>query len=173
MVRDVSASPLLDDKQFSVIILLAFTTVLNARQWDVHTQIDDSCTSEPSLENITGSTEEREEVFIQRLKAASSAIEPEKRALILKTSHVGGHKFAGNVIIYWPSGTSVWYGRVSPKEVRVDSDCACVILVFNQVLILQVTAVVDETVLGGRVIPELLRAGVNIAPAGKKSLYDW
>jgi len=28
----------------------------------------------------------------------------------LKISHVGGHKFAGNVIIY-PSGT--WYGRVT------------------------------------------------------------
>jgi len=91
-------------------------------------------------------------VFIQRLKAASSATEHGKRALVLKTSHIGGHKFAGNVIIYWPSGSSVWYGRVSPKEV---------------------TAVVDETVLGGRVIPELLRAGVNIAPGGNKSLYDW
>jgi len=32
----------------------------------------------------------------------------------LKISHIGGHKFAGNVIVY-PSG--VWYGRVTPCHV--------------------------------------------------------
>lgn len=40
-----------------------------------------------------------------------------KRALVIKTSHIGGHKFAGNLIVYSPRGTGVWYGRVSPKEV--------------------------------------------------------
>ncbi|CAF4351765.1 unnamed protein product, partial [Rotaria sp. Silwood2] len=34
----------------------------------------------------------------------------------LKISHVGGHKFAGNVIVY-PSGT--WYGRVLTCHVPV------------------------------------------------------
>src|SRR4051794_20151456 len=33
---------------------------------------------------------------------------------VLKTSHYGGHKFAGNVIIY-PGGD--WYGRVIPCHV--------------------------------------------------------
>ncbi|ORY04870.1 Sucrase/ferredoxin-like-domain-containing protein [Clohesyomyces aquaticus] len=48
-------------------------------------------------------------------------------------SHIGGHKFAGNVIIYLPpppgvkeegntnalSGCGIWYGRVGPEEVEV------------------------------------------------------
>ncbi|KAF9509502.1 hypothetical protein BS47DRAFT_1349174 [Hydnum rufescens UP504] len=140
------------------ILQNAFTTVLNARQWEVHTEVDDSCMNEPSLEDISGSSaEERDLAFVQRLQASSSSSsssgsQHEKRALILNTSHIGGHKFAGNIVVYWPSGSAVWYGRVSPKEV---------------------TAVVDETVVGGRVIPELLRAGVNIAAAGKASLNDW
>jgi leucyl-tRNA synthetase len=62
-------------------------------------------------------------------------------------SHVGGHKFAGNVIIYIPpsmegnalKGSGVWYGRVGPENVE---------------------GVVEETLVKGRVITELLRGGV-------------
>ena len=68
-------------------------------------------------------------------------------------SHVGGHNFAGNVLIYTPptvgneavvvegvAGTGVWYGRVEPKHVE---------------------GIVRETLLGGRVIEELYRGGVG------------
>ena len=41
-----------------------------------------------------------------------------KRALLLKVSHVGGHKFAGNMVLYTSSGAGIWHGRVTPKEVR-------------------------------------------------------
>lgn len=65
-------------------------------------------------------------------------------------SHVGGHAFAGNVIIYFPrafklvnggglsplAGKSVWYGRVEPRHVE---------------------GIVNETMVGGKVIEELLR----------------
>jgi hypothetical protein len=37
---------------------------------------------------------------------------------LFKVSHVGGHKFAGNVIVCLPSGASVWYGRVTAREVE-------------------------------------------------------
>ncbi|KAI9876276.1 MAG: Altered inheritance of mitochondria protein 32 [Pleopsidium flavum] len=67
-------------------------------------------------------------------------------------SHIGGHKFAGNVIIYIPptfreksgpsplAGKGIWYGRVEPKHVE---------------------GIVEETILGGRVIAELFRGGVG------------
>ncbi|KAL2129952.1 hypothetical protein VTI74DRAFT_7076 [Chaetomium olivicolor] len=68
-------------------------------------------------------------------------------------SHIGGHKFAGNVIVYLPpglktrdgemhplAGHGIWYGRVEPKHVE---------------------GVVRETILEGRVIEELFRGGIN------------
>ncbi|CZT49301.1 related to sucrose cleavage protein [Rhynchosporium secalis] len=68
-------------------------------------------------------------------------------------SHIGGHKFAGNVILYIPpgaetadgkpnelAGCGVWYGRVEPKHVE---------------------GIVKETVLGGKVIEDLFRGGIR------------
>jgi hypothetical protein len=68
-------------------------------------------------------------------------------------SHIGGHKFAGNVILYIPpgmkgeggeahplAGHGIWYGRVEPKHVQ---------------------GIVEETVLKGRVIAELFRGGIK------------
>lgn len=63
-------------------------------------------------------------------------------------SHIGGHKYAGNVIIYVPpkfssnslKGTGIWYGRVGPEQVE---------------------GVVEETFVKGRIITELLRGGVT------------
>ncbi|KAI8943553.1 hypothetical protein NX059_001549 [Plenodomus lindquistii] len=62
-------------------------------------------------------------------------------------SHIGGHKYAGNVILYVPpslagnalAGCGIWYGRVGPSEVE---------------------GVVEETLVKGRVIAEILRGGV-------------
>lgn len=62
-------------------------------------------------------------------------------------SHVGGHAWAGNVIVYLPentanalAGTGMFYGRVEPRHVQ---------------------GIIRETVLGGRVIRELWRGGVG------------
>lgn len=68
-------------------------------------------------------------------------------------SHIGGHKFAGNVIVYLPpglrtedgaahplAGHGVWYGRVEPRHVE---------------------GIVTETILKGRVIEELFRGGIK------------
>ncbi|KAF2156267.1 hypothetical protein K461DRAFT_318855 [Myriangium duriaei CBS 260.36] len=63
-------------------------------------------------------------------------------------SHIGGHKFAGNVIVYIPpsfrgnalNGKGIWYGRVEPGHVE---------------------GIVAQTVLGGKVIKELFRGGIG------------
>jgi len=68
-------------------------------------------------------------------------------------SHVGGHKFAGNVILYIPpnqktgngkrhplAGCGIWYGRVEPRHVQ---------------------GIVQETLLGGKVIADHFRGGIR------------
>lgn len=63
-------------------------------------------------------------------------------------SHIGGHKWAGNVIIYVPpsfaknplAGKGIWYGRVGPEHVE---------------------GIVEKTVLDGKVIKELFRGGID------------
>lgn len=71
------------------------------------------------------------------------------RGEVAQISHIGGHKYAGNVIVYLPpgwgegnklAGSGIWYGRVGPEQVE---------------------GVVSETVLKGRVVGELLRGGVG------------
>ena len=76
-------------------------------------------------------------------------------ASVALISHIGGHKFAGNVVIYFPrtwrvvgsrqksplAGKGVWYGRVEPRHVW---------------------GIVEETVKRGRVVEELLR-GVHVS----------
>jgi Sucrase/ferredoxin-like len=83
----------------------------------------------------------------------------EKTARVGLISHIGGHKFAGNVIIYMPSigpedalqpgidpgkeslfGKGVWYGRVEPRHVE---------------------GLVEETIMKGRVVEELCRGVVG------------
>lgn len=71
-----------------------------------------------------------------------------KAARVGLVSHIGGHKWAGNVIVYFPAivpqnsslaklaSKGVWYGRVEPCHVE---------------------GIVRETVLRGRVIEELCR----------------
>uniref|UniRef100_A0A060TCG4 ARAD1B16346p n=1 Tax=Blastobotrys adeninivorans TaxID=409370 RepID=A0A060TCG4_BLAAD len=62
-------------------------------------------------------------------------------------SHVGGHKFSANVIIFLKSGKVLWLGRVRPEHAK---------------------AIVDYSILkDGEVIPELLRT------AFKSPAIEW
>lgn len=77
-----------------------------------------------------------------------------KHANIGLISHVGGHKYAGNVIIYIPpkmtvgtsaephplAGKGIWYGRIEPKHVQ---------------------GLVEETILGGKVVTDHFRGGID------------
>ncbi|TWU72103.1 hypothetical protein ED733_001308 [Metarhizium rileyi] len=86
----------------------------------------------------------------QRLGGEGSGKKVARVGLI---SHVGGHKFAGNVIVYVPpgyearggrphplAGCGIWYGRVEPKHVE---------------------GLVDETVLKGNVVRDMFRGGID------------
>jgi hypothetical protein len=72
------------------------------------------------------------------------------QARVGQISHIGGHKFAGNVIVYIPksqrwrnhplSGKGIWYGRVEPWHVE---------------------GIIEQTIKQGVIIKELFRGGVN------------
>lgn len=51
-----------------------------------------------------------------------------------------------------PQGAGVWYGRVSTHEVE---------------------PIVRNTILGGKILPPLLRGGVNLSRPDCKRLNDW
>ncbi|KAI0092087.1 Sucrase/ferredoxin-like-domain-containing protein [Irpex rosettiformis] len=119
------------------------TAALERRNWEVHSQLSEY----DFVQKVEG--DDAEAAYLAQLKNAAQS----KRALILKISHIGGHKFAGNVIIYTPTGASIWYGRVTPHHTE---------------------AIVRDTILGGKIIPELLRGGMNLTREdGKKTLNDW
>ncbi|KAI1376471.1 Sucrase/ferredoxin-like-domain-containing protein [Hypoxylon crocopeplum] len=74
-------------------------------------------------------------------------------ARIGQISHIGGHKYAGNVIIYLPprlknsagnphplAGHGIWYGRIDPKHVE---------------------GVIKETIISGNVIADHFRGGIK------------
>ncbi|KAL1667587.1 Sucrase/ferredoxin-like-domain-containing protein [Schizophyllum commune] len=128
----------------------SFCNALTKEGWQVDTRLEDPTAhmgSDP-LEAFSGSAEEKEAHVKQQLKGLQS----EKRALILKNSHIGGHRYAGNAIICLPAGQSVWYGRVTPHEVD---------------------AIVTQTIEAGKILAPLLRGGNNIARPGCKSLHEW
>jgi (2Fe-2S) ferredoxin len=85
--------------------------------------------------------------------AESNATSKERTARVGLISHIGGHKFAGNVIIYIPPGTKttdggnhalagcgIWYGRVEPRHVE---------------------GIVQATILEGKVIEDHFRGGIK------------
>ncbi|OTA06237.1 hypothetical protein A9Z42_0069820 [Trichoderma parareesei] len=84
---------------------------------------------------------------------SSSSSSSERVARVGLISHIGGHKFAGNVIIYIPpgftteggerhplAGCGIWYGRVEPRHVE---------------------GIVGETVMAGRVVEDKFRGGID------------
>ncbi|PPQ95474.1 hypothetical protein CVT26_008502 [Gymnopilus dilepis] len=127
----------------------AFIKSLEAQGWDADTQLEHpQLTFGLPLEDLNVTPEERHENIQEQLKQSSES----KRALIVKVSHVGGHKYAGNCIIYTPSGSGIWYGRVTPHD--VDS-------------------IVDNTIIKGLILPPLLRGGLNLSKPNCQTLNDW
>lgn len=65
----------------------------------------------------------------------------EHGTVVTMCSHVGGHKYAGNIIIYTHQGTrGIWYGRVTPHHCQ---------------------QIVEKTIIKGKVIKELYRGAMN------------
>jgi len=127
----------------------AFIQCLGERGWTVDTQLEvPSISLGPSIEEFSGTAEERDDHILAQLKGVAAS----KKALIVRNSHMGGHKYAGNCILYTPQGSSIWYGRVTTHEVP---------------------SIVDSTILNGLVLPPLLRGGLNISRPGCSTLHDW
>ncbi|GAA5974421.1 hypothetical protein JCM11641_005273 [Rhodosporidiobolus odoratus] len=106
-----------------------------------------------AIEEWEGTVDEKE----QRLKETLQGVTKEDGARVglFKVSHLGGHKFAGNIIIYFPSGSVIWYGRALPSDVRL---------------------IVERTILEGKVIPEFLRGGLGLVGKdreGGKGVLEW
>ncbi|RYP09957.1 hypothetical protein DL765_008271 [Monosporascus sp. GIB2] len=79
--------------------------------------------------------------------------ESPQTARVAKISHIGGHKYAGNVIIYLPptlknqlgnshplAGHGIWYGRIEPKHVE---------------------GLIKETIVNGNVIRDHFRGAIR------------
>lgn len=85
-------------------------------------------------------------------RIAGSVEESKKTARVGLISHIGGHKFAGNVIVYLPpglksngkahplAGHGIWYGRIEPNHVE---------------------GIIKETILGGKVVADKFRGGID------------
>ncbi|KAI0124209.1 Sucraseferredoxin-like protein [Xylariales sp. AK1849] len=79
--------------------------------------------------------------------------DPPSMARVGLISHIGGHKFAGNVIVYLPpklntkdarphplAGHGLWYGRIEPKHVE---------------------GLIEETILKGNVVKDHFRGAIK------------
>ncbi|KZO97963.1 hypothetical protein CALVIDRAFT_596977 [Calocera viscosa TUFC12733] len=134
-------------------LLQSFTSQLEYEGWQVDHNIDENYDDwGDSLESITGLTREEREMIVEK-RLADPTRQENKRVLILRSSHVGGHKYAGNVILCFPTGAMIWYGRVTPHEVA---------------------SIVKNTIADGKVLPKLMRGGMNLSrKCGKRSLLEW
>lgn len=85
----------------------AFSQTLEDEGWEVHTQLEDP--TGPPLEDYPDE-DGKEAELSRRLQELNESLP--KRALILKTSHIGGHRYAGNVIV----------SALSESDVRLGAD---------------------------------------------------
>ena len=103
------------------------------------------------------------------LEEFNKHLPPTANPSVTLVSHIGGHRFAGNVIIYIPpdflptlggftpssadmvnkdkqlvphklAGSGIWYGRVEPESVE---------------------QIVNETIFGGRIVEKHFRGGID------------
>lgn len=81
------------------LFITGLTEVLEREGWEVHTQLGDPDHLGPPLQEFKGSQKELDAETLRRLRNPEPDYCDHKRALILKTSHIGGHKFAGNCIV--------------------------------------------------------------------------
>jgi hypothetical protein len=70
---------------------------------------------EQTLEEIGGTEEERDKIMTDKLREASEGAQHEqKMALILKISHIGGHKYAGE----FEGGRCIYISEVNNAVLR-------------------------------------------------------
>ncbi|CAL9248378.1 unnamed protein product [Arabidopsis halleri] len=74
------------------------------------------------------------------------------KIFVLPCSHIGGHKYAGNLIVFSPDSagnvSGHWYGYVTPDDVP---------------------AMLDQHIAKGEIIQNLSRGGMRLRPEGKEA----
>jgi hypothetical protein len=87
-------------------IFAEFSRALGEHGFEVNTQLDDPHhISQIPLEDFAGTEAECQKELVERLKLAHEGeldSHGHKRVLILKNSHIGGHRYAGNAIVGLP-----------------------------------------------------------------------
>lgn len=134
------------------------------------------------IESYAGTPESKQREVGEKLRGVKKVGESGGMVGVFKVSHVGGHRYAGkfffffyslfdfppledylsscsyfstigNVIIYLPNGSCVWYGRVTPRDVE---------------------SIVEETILKGKVLGHLLRGGLGLeGKGGEGGMLNW
>jgi hypothetical protein len=83
--------------------LIEFSKHLSSHGFEVHTQLEEpSHFTQTPLEDLEGTLEDRSSEITRRLKMAYEGeldSQGHKRVLIIKNSHIGGHRYAGNAIV--------------------------------------------------------------------------
>lgn len=92
-----------------------------------------------------------EEEQVKQLEGKVGDVKDTARVAVI--SHIGGHKFAGNIIMYIPpgkkladgsahpfAGHGLWYGRVEPKHVE---------------------GLIEETLVKGNIVADKFRGGID------------
>ncbi|KAF9429238.1 hypothetical protein BGZ76_001626 [Entomortierella beljakovae] len=87
--------------------------------------------------------------FMRILRSKNIYGDGEGDVEIWMISHIGGHKFAGNVIVHKSEGQAIWYGRVEPCHSQ---------------------AIVEATIERGEIIREIYRGSMNGSFDGQKKL---
>ncbi|WWC86468.1 uncharacterized protein L201_001345 [Kwoniella dendrophila CBS 6074] len=128
----------------------ALHTVLS--KYDIDIDEDGSSLSHldgPPLEEVEGTDIEREEEVGKRIEQIESVHGGEGGQVgIFNINHLGGHRYAGVMLILFPSGAYISYGRVTPQEIP---------------------RVVEDTILQGKIVPGLLRNAVGVERQGEKA----
>jgi (2Fe-2S) ferredoxin len=111
----------------------------------------------PPLEELVGTDAEREAEVGRRIENIEGVHGGEGGEVgVFNINHLGGHRYAGVMLILFPSGAYLSYGRVSPHEIP---------------------RVVEETILQGKVVPGLIRSGAGLARPGAankdKGFLSW
>ncbi|CAG8465852.1 1887_t:CDS:2 [Ambispora gerdemannii] len=89
---------------------------------------------------------------VLRTRGLDTETRPNDGVGVFMTSHIGGHKFAGNLIVY-RNGQGIWYGRVLPCHAK---------------------AIIQNTVIEGKVIKDLYRGSMNGSfGEGKGGKLEW
>ncbi|ORX37377.1 Sucrase/ferredoxin-like-domain-containing protein [Kockovaella imperatae] len=109
----------------------------------------------PPLEELEGDEAAREAETQRRIDEIESVHGGEGGEVgIFNINHLGGHRYAGVMLVLLPSGAFLSYGRVTPQEIP---------------------RVVEDTILKGKIVPGLLRAaaGVERSAGQGHSLLKW